>query len=196
MCSWLALPPCAGLLPGTRREQRSDQEKEVWTYSSRLKMQVDEPVETTDMEEEEERGKVEEGMVRWQVSGVAALHGRNMRMLERRAGHIQYLLAVLSTLGGAHHLCNKPKQALQLALRQEALGHILGSTQVVLRARVFQAVNHALLGHPKRSARCFYLIRKAAEAEGWSGCLQFALASENWLAGELATRAIENATPV
>jgi hypothetical protein len=156
---------------------------------------VEESIDSMDEKEVDEKCKVEEGIVRWQVSGVAALHGRNMRMLERRASHIQYLLAVLSTLGGANHLCNKPKQALQLALRQEALGHILGSTQVVLRARVFQAVNHALLGYPKKSARCFSLIRKAAEAEGWSGCLQFCLASENWLAGELATRAIEKATP-
>ena len=71
--------------------------------------------------------------------------GRLQRLL-RSAKHAQYLLACLSTLGGANHLCNKPRQALALAKQQESVGHKLGSTDIVLRARAFQAVNYALLG--------------------------------------------------
>jgi len=71
--------------------------------------------------------------------------GRLQRLL-RDAKHAQYLLACLSTLGGANHLCNKPRQALALAKQQEAIGTRLGSTDIVLRARAFQAVNYALLG--------------------------------------------------
>ena len=59
--------------------------------------------------------------------------GRRLFLLERNAMHSQYLLACLSTLGGAHHLCNKPIQALQLAINQEAVGKRLGSTAIVIR---------------------------------------------------------------
>lgn len=69
-----------------------------------------------------------------------------LQYLQRQAKHAQYLLACLSTLGGANHLCNKPLEALALARQQEVVGHKLGSTDIVLRARAFQAVNYALLG--------------------------------------------------
>ena len=122
---------------------------------------------------------------------VSDVHSRNLRMLERRALQIQYLLACLSTLGGAHHLCNKPKEAMQLALRQEYLGFVLGSTQVIVRARVFQAVNLALLGQVELSRRCFRRILTLAKAEEqWNaGLVPFVKASARWVVMELAERA-------
>ena len=109
--------------------------------------------------------------------------------MERKAGQIQYVLACLSTLGGAHHLCNKPNEALKLAIQQEYIGYILGSTQIILRAQVFQAVNYAILGYSNYSKKCFKrIIKKAKESEDWCDMISFAKASQNWLKGELASR--------
>lgn len=120
-------------------------------------------------------------------------HSRNLRMLERRASQIQYLLACLSTLGGAHHLCHKPREALQLAIRQEFVGRVLGSTQVVVRAQVFQAVNYALLGDVRLSRHFFRHILKIARAADESSNGGFALhsfvkASLRWVSMELNER--------
>ena len=65
--------------------------------------------------------------------------------IQRVACEIQYRLAYLSTLGGtlrvknlntcllgffigAYHLCNHPKVALDIAIKQEFVGRVLGST--------------------------------------------------------------------
>jgi len=121
---------------------------------------------------------------------VSDLHSRNMRLLERKASHIQYLLACLSTLGGANHLCNKPAAAMQLAIRQEYLGRVLGSTQIVIRAQVFQAVNWALLGSMSVSLRCFRMLLKKAKAneDAIPGLVSFVRASLNWLKMEFSVR--------
>ena len=76
-----------------------------------------------------------------------------LMLLQRVANDIQYRLAYLSTLGGfimsrftsnvwnnflildtydlligAYHLCNHPKVALDIAIKQEGVGRFLGST--------------------------------------------------------------------
>lgn len=64
---------------------------------------------------------------------------------------IQYQIAYLSTLGGAYHLCNRPHVALVIAMQQERVGRRMGSYAIIIRAKVFQAVNHRILGHRHRS---------------------------------------------
>ena len=147
-------------------------------------------LDDVDEEEDEARRQRQLRMVNDEQLVVSDVHSRNLRLLERKAHQIQYLLACLSTLGGAHHLCNKPQQALQLAIRQEYLGYTLGSTQVIVRARVFQAVNHALLGRVAYSRRYFQRILESAEAEErWnSGLAAFVRASMMWLEMELGER--------
>lgn len=46
--------------------------------------------------------------------------------LRRQGAALQYELAVLTTLGGAYHLCNHPREALMLSHRLEILGNKLG----------------------------------------------------------------------
>jgi len=111
--------------------------------------------------------------------------GDRLRSLERNAMHIQYLLACLSTLGGANHLCNRPIEALALARRQELVGRRLGSTSVIIRAQVFQAINQALLGNVQVSRQMFKSCLQSARKEEWLNLEVFVLASKNWLEREL-----------
>lgn len=131
-----------------------------------------------EVEEEERR----EELV---VSIGGDIHSRNLRLLERRAQTIQYMLACLSTLGGAHHLCNKPEAALQLAVQQEYVGRRLGSTQVVIRAQVFQAVNHALLGDRAKSRAQFRMLEARAKKADFSNMLGFVRACRHWVKHEV-----------
>lgn len=105
---------------------------------------------------------------------------KNLRRLELRAIEIQYQLACLSTLGGAYHLCNNPTTALIIARKQEIVGRILGSSAVILRSKVFQAVNHGLLGN---SDQLFIECKKVASNNLFVDMLGFIEASEIWLAG-------------
>jgi len=110
--------------------------------------------------------------------------GRLQRLL-RSAKHAQYLLACLSTLGGANHLCNKPRQALALAKQQESVGHKLGSTDIVLRARAFQAVNYALLGaEPLAHALFADTVQRAIDTHRES-TLAFVQGLWDWLQRDL-----------
>ena len=146
-------------------------------------MSIHEYLSTEDLKklrEEEEEENATDGVV-----CLSTIHSRNLRMIERKAGHIQYLLACLSTLGGAHHLCNKPLEALQLALQQESVGRRLGSTQVVLRAQVFQAVNLCLLGKAEQGLFMFKCLENRAKKESWSNMLGFVRASKKWVKYEM-----------
>jgi hypothetical protein len=120
--------------------------------------------------------------------------GRILR-LRREAMEMQYQLACLSTLGGAYHLCNKPETALALAIRQETLGRRLGSSSIVLRSKVFQAVNLSLLGHSKESRLLFKKCHSVVKREGWADLERFVLASKHWLKMELARRLREEGIP-
>lgn len=86
-----------------------------------------------------------------------------LRKLQKVAIILQYQIAYLSTLGGAYHLCNKPTVAFQIAQRQERVGRILGSSQIIIRALVFQAVNLRLLGFNSESERLFGRIKMMPE---------------------------------
>lgn len=111
--------------------------------------------------------------------------GRRLNRLCWEAVEIQYNLACLSTLGGAYHLCNHPETALVIAFRQEMFARKLGSTSVILRAKVFQAVNFGLLGRRKECAATFRYCTKEASKEGWTEMSGFVEASRKWLEVEL-----------
>mmetsp|Transcript_107491 Transcript_107491/g.210694 ORF Transcript_107491/g.210694 Transcript_107491/m.210694 type:complete len:205 (-) Transcript_107491:178-792(-) len=106
---------------------------------------------------------------------------KRLKRLEYKGMVIQYQLACLSTLGGAYHLTNRPETAFMIAHRQEMVGRLLGSISVVIRAKVFQAVNLYLLGHKKASKRVFEVCRRLASDNLWSGMTAFVEASELWL---------------
>ena len=110
--------------------------------------------------------------------------GRRLNTLSREARHMQYLIAVTSTLGGANHLCNKPERAMEMALRQEAVGIRLGATSIVIRSRVFQAVNLAMLGRSKECHLMFKDCLRKAEASRDDGIIAFTKAVYGWLLSE------------
>lgn len=105
-----------------------------------------------------------------------------LKSLEYKAMYIQYQLACLSTLGGAYHLINCPKAALSTALQQERVAALLGSTALLVRARVFQATNYHLLGLQKRARRAFRGCKLLVQQYGMEGgeSAAFILASEEW----------------
>jgi hypothetical protein len=100
--------------------------------------------------------------------------------LEKQAIEIQYQLAYLSTLGGAYHLCNNPRKALTIAYEQEKVGHKLGSTAIIIRSKVFQAVNLGLLGEQNTCVRIFQNCKSMAVNCNWTDMLSFVTASEQW----------------
>lgn len=106
---------------------------------------------------------------------------KKLRLLEAKGMAIQYQLACLSTLGGAYHLTNRPDTAFMIAYRQELVGRMLGSMSVIIRAKVFQAVNLYLLGHRRKSDQLFKLCKKLATENSWVGMLPFVTACELWL---------------
>lgn len=109
---------------------------------------------------------------------------KRIRVLEKKGLQIQYQLACLSTLGGAHHLCNHPETAFIIACRQEVIGRLLGSLSVVIRAKVFQAVNLSLLGRQKASKQLFKACKRVAAENSWTGMAAFVEASQLWLDGQ------------
>jgi len=104
-----------------------------------------------------------------------------LKCLEYKALYAQYQLACLSTLGGAYHLINSPKAALSTALQQERVAAVLGSSALLVRARVFQATNYHLLGLPKRARRAFIECKLLVQQYGMrEDSSAFIFASEEW----------------
>jgi hypothetical protein len=117
---------------------------------------------------------------------------RRLNSLIFEAMDIQYNLACLSTLGGAYHLCNHPETALVIAVRQEMFAKKLGSTSVILRSKVFQAVNLGLLGKEKESASMFKYCLEQSAKEGWTDMSSFVEASRSWLSIEQSLKKKKN----
>eukprot|EP01033_Poteriospumella_lacustris_P013274 gene13276-9511_t len=104
-----------------------------------------------------------------------------IRKLLAEQQFIQYQLAYLSTLGGAYHLCNKPHVALVIAARQELVGRKMNSFTIIVRARVFQAVNMRLLGKRKRSKALMKSAYSLLDRSGLDNLRSFVTASHQWL---------------
>lgn len=105
---------------------------------------------------------------------------RIMRLIAEQAV-VQYQLAYLSTLGGAYHLCNRPHVALAIAIRQENVGRRMGSFTIVIRAKVFQAVNMRLLGQKDVSDRLMKDAYSLLDQSGLENIRSFVVASHKWL---------------
>lgn len=105
-----------------------------------------------------------------------------LRNLQKQQLYLQYVLACLSTLGGAYHLTAKPKTALAIAQYQEAVGRRLGSYQIVVRARVFQAVNMGILGHRRKCHRLFRSLQELlTRYQADETLISFVNSSRTWL---------------
>ncbi len=120
------------------------------------------------------------------------VYARRLNSVIRIARFISYQLACLSTLGGANHLCDKPKVALKIAMRQEFIGHAIGSTSIVIRARVYQAVNYGLLDKANKANKIFIECEEDAILQGWSSLIDFVKASKIWLQNELEYKKLKN----
>lgn len=101
--------------------------------------------------------------------------------LQVNAIKCQYLLAALSTLGGAYHLCHNPVVALKIAKRQERLACFIGSFSHFLRSKTYQAVNYFLLGKPMRAFRLLRSCKAEAVRTGNEEMIAFIEASEAWV---------------
>lgn len=112
-----------------------------------------------------------------------------IRKLLAEQQFIQYQLAYLSTLGGAYHLCNKPHVALVIAARQELVGRKMNSFTIIIRARVFQAVNMRLLGKRKRSKMLMESAYNLLDRSGLDNLRSFVTASHQWLERNYGTLA-------
>lgn len=108
-----------------------------------------------------------------------------LRLLQALAYRQQYEFAVISTLGGAYHLCNKPKVALILAQKQEALGRKLGSTVIVVKSKLHQAANWRALNDGLKAEACINesraLARSCRSAAIALEMDQFIESFENWI---------------
>lgn len=105
------------------------------------------------------------------------------RLLRLRyfATQMQYQLACFNTMGGAYHLCDKPRNALVIAKRQEQLAVQLGSPSLFLRARGFQAINIAMLGDIKKAYRMLRLLIRQANNQNLQDILKFLTSTLLWL---------------
>ena len=113
-------------------------------------------------------------------------------IIQRDAAVFQYHFARLSTLGGANFLISQDRSgessvkciqnALMIAYEQELLGKTFNCTSLIIKAKVYQAVNWALLGYTKRSSKLFKICRSEAMKQSSSNNLiEFCESSENWL---------------
>eukprot|EP01039_Chlorochromonas_danica_P006798 gene6798-7510_t len=114
--------------------------------------------------------------------------GRYLQKLQRDALRTQYELACLSTLGGAYHLCKRPKEALVLSQRLEQVGHRMASLPILIRSKVFQAANWLALQNIRRSNACWkeakIMLATLREKNGGVSVdmESFVIAFEVWLA--------------
>ena len=127
------------------------------------------------------------------VMGIDRSWNGRLVTLQQRAMHLQYLFACLSTLGGAYHLCNHPRTALQIARKQGSLALVLGSSSQLLRAKVYQAVNLYLLGFPNKSRKLFQTSIQEARHIGNEDMVRFAEASWAWTLSPAGRSAMESA---
>lgn len=106
-----------------------------------------------------------------------------------------YLMASLSTLGGAYHLCNHPKIALNIANRTLFIGHMLGSTKIIIKAHTYRAINYAMLGDYETSLaiinRCVELTGSHGSAH-WTGMHSFCHGTLVWIENYMKLHPVSN----
>lgn len=110
--------------------------------------------------------------------------------LQKKAINTQYQLACLSTMGGAYHICNYPKQALALAIQQELIGRSMGATNIIVRAKLYQYVNLAMLGLNNKAKKTLKVAK--ACAAGNDSLVEFCDVMEKWYNNSRKIRARES----
>ena len=140
--------------------------------------------------EEVSESDEEEEAVREKKWGLGLSFTRRLNTLRREAKHLQYMFAVTSTLGGANHLCNRPDRALIMAKKQEEIGLRLNASSIIVRSRVFQAVNYAQMNDLKTANSLFRLAYLQATQTGDEGIVNFTTAVHAWLVKELAMASV------
>lgn len=106
---------------------------------------------------------------------------RRLNFLQYCAMETQYQLAYLSTMGGACHLTNNIDKALVIAKQQESIAERLGSLEIKIRSRVFQAVNLGMKGDESTCKSILRECTKLATSNNWTGMGVFVKNSETWL---------------
>lgn len=101
--------------------------------------------------------------------------------LQKKSIIVQHLLACFSTLGGAYHLCDHPYQAMVIARQTFFIGKYANDDSVMIRSRVFVAINAFLLGKKKQSKRIMNDCITTSRSRGWEHILSFCEASQGWL---------------
>lgn len=94
-------------------------------------------------------------------------------------------LACLSTMGGAYSICQYPKEALQIAKRQELIGIRMGSKQVQCHAKLYQYINLIFMGRKKAGLRMLKAAKEQAEELESDSVRKHCDVTENWLKNEI-----------
>jgi hypothetical protein len=140
---------------------------------------------------EEESNALESGI--WKIR-FNFRFGAYLKKLEVRAMYQQYLFAYITTLGGAYHLCNKPQTALMLAKKQELLGLQIGSSLIIVKAKLFQVGNLRALGEVHKSQACLHSCKamieelRTANPDAANTLNAFVANYEEWMTNNLEQR--------
>mmetsp|Transcript_6686 Transcript_6686/g.12883 ORF Transcript_6686/g.12883 Transcript_6686/m.12883 type:complete len:190 (-) Transcript_6686:1743-2312(-) len=102
-----------------------------------------------------------------------------------RVNQTQYELACLSTMGGAYSICRYPKEALQIAKRQELIGIRMGSKQVQCHAKLYQYINLIFMGRKKAGLRMLEAAKEQANELESDSVRKHCDVTENWLKNEI-----------
>lgn len=94
---------------------------------------------------------------------------------------VSYQLACLSTLGGAYHLINDPNKAFMIAVKTEWIGRLIGSSELLVKANVYKAVNLGLKGGKRECKKLLKQCRRYASPYINSNMVEFIDRSESWL---------------
>jgi len=94
-------------------------------------------------------------------------------------------LACLSTMGGAYSICRYPKEALQIAKRQELIGIRMGSKQVQCHAKLYQYINLIFMGRKKAGLRMLEAAKEQANELESDSVRKHCDVTENWLKNEI-----------
>lgn len=97
--------------------------------------------------------------------------------------HMQ--LACLSTMGGAYSICKYPKEALQIAQKQEQVGIRSGSKQIQCHAKLYQFINLVFLGKRKAGLKMLEDAQKQADELESDSLRKHCDITENWLNNQL-----------
>lgn len=129
-----------------------------------------------------------------------------LSMLRAKDAAVTHFLAWLSTLGGAYHLCNRPKQAMAIAKMTLEVGHYIYNPRLVLKGYVYLALNYCMLGKSKVALDILdgclaYIDRQrihggnsevvSASSDMWTSSREFTEANRVWVVNRIEERRLK-----